>query len=45
MSNKIQTFKVDKDTTLLEAIYNFKKDIVRITMSLIKNINYHNYSK
>lgn len=38
MFNKIQTFKVDKDITLLEAIYNFKKDLSKKTIkNYIKN--------
>ncbi len=38
MANKIQTFKVNKDLTLLEAIYNFKKDLSKKTIkNYIKN--------
>ena len=38
MFNKIQTFKVDKDITLLEAIYDFKKDLSKKTIkNYIKN--------
>ncbi len=38
MNNKIQTFKITEENTLLEAIYNFKKDLSKKTIkNYIKN--------